>query len=319
MTSFWAQTKLTIFIACGSILSLCAPCRAQPSLPSNQHPLATTHLGVRPGDVGALPVDTLAVESNFFWTNTYNQKRGIYLVDAETRSWETNFKFQLTDSISTALTIPVLYRGGGILDSVVKEWDNTLGIPNNKRNEARDDQFYISGVNRDGSPFEWRDSGTGLGNLEFSVDWAFVPDEYVLRSRIGIPTASGTYGAEGTDIGLALIGETSLEKLAVSYGGEALYYPDTNVGGVEYREFIYGGFVTARYAFNDLWVGSIALLSSTELARIAKTPDFDLYLDFVVERKTAFGSIHLFVRENPTSPSETADITLGVGTTVQSW
>ena len=167
-------------------------------------------------------------------------------------------------------------------DSVVKEWDNTLGIPNNKRNEARDDQYYIYGVNRDGSPFEWRDSGTGLGNLEFSVNWAFVPNEYVLRSRIGIPTASGTYGAEGTDIGVALVGESRTEKLAVSYGGEALYYPDTNVGGVEYREFIYGGFVTARYAFNDLWIGSIALLSSTELARIGQTPDFDLSLVFIV-------------------------------------
>lgn len=98
------------------------------------------------------------------WNNYFAvDPGGRYIVDAEALSLTLGVSHALSARTEVAVSVPVSYRGGGILDGFVEGFERAVGVPNEERKRHPRDRFLVRVVGDDGTVFQRTGSAAGWG------------------------------------------------------------------------------------------------------------------------------------------------------------
>lgn len=195
------------------------------------------------------------------WSNEIFLRNGAgesLLLDGETQRLAMRYRGGIAPLVGLALDwsleVPVLFTGGGVLDSAIENWHRTFGQPNSNRGDLPRDNYRIRYV-RNGVTLVDRSKGTsGLGDIRLGLGLALSP-RWTLRGLAQLPTGDddrltgGHYGgALWLDYSLPL-SESRRAALLLSGGLSAqstngplgdIQQPVTGVAGVVLVLPIYG-------------------------------------------------------------------------------
>jgi hypothetical protein len=110
-----------------------------------------------------------------------------------------------------ALRVPVMYQGGGFMDSIINDWHDFWGLPEGGRDQAPKNQ-YLYHYERDGEVLlSNTESGARLGDIE--VSWHFEATEgLTLSTQLQLPTGDTDRYAGGGTIGGSFWGTYAAES-----------------------------------------------------------------------------------------------------------
>ncbi|MCB0345224.1 MAG: DUF3187 family protein [Bdellovibrionales bacterium] len=289
----------------------------------NAYPLARIHVSASPISPEVKPADTLSLYSSFSWSNTFNVYKGHYSVDTEHRTFRLGGTYSPSDVLELSAELPIEYRGGGILDSLIDNWHTFFGLPRGGRNDVPENRFAVHGINMDETEYAFDIDGTKFGTAALGAKYLLMrgsQTEPALAAfaKVGLPTGADTYGHNGLDLlgGLSL--SSRIESFII-YGSAAYYYfSDTEVAGVELSQHNASASLTVEYeATRNLSL----LLGSTYYSNMVKSienfPNYAFYLDFGLKYLyTNQTRLELLLRENPTPRLGSTDVTLHLGIAV---
>ena len=128
------------------------------------------------------------------WTNEFfvNAEGGEDLMlDGETQRVALRYRAGLAplfgQALEWSLEVPLIFTGGGVMDSGIESWHDTFGLPNANREDFPQDQYRIRYV-RNGVTLIDRSSGaSGLGDLRLGLGLA-LSERFTLRGLLQLPT-----------------------------------------------------------------------------------------------------------------------------------
>lgn len=281
------------------------------SAPPNQHPLALLHdsLTVESGRV----VSHFALDGALAWSNTFNEEEGVYLIDSESVVFTPTARMPVNEWSEVFVTVPVITRGGGVLDHTIEEWDGALGYEG-ERVDAPQDDYRVEIATEDGGLFALPEQGTALGAVAIGAKVQVSSAPIAVLARLRLPTAGEGFGAPGIDSTVQAIGEVQRGALHLTAGGGVTVVERDEYRALRFSRVQGGAFLTARYPLSEEWRGVVTVLGhSAEVRNVSGYPAGDLYIDVGVERVVASGHmLGVFVRENPLYPADTTDVTFFV-------
>jgi len=163
-------------------------------------------------------VDRWSVAAALEWSNTVNIERTVreqLLVDEETAELDLTVARAMGPWRLRA-TLPVITRGGGILDGFINGWHRFFHLPQGER-PSRPRNAYAIDYARSGGPSVDAPGGTALGDLALEggrVLTATPRGELVAWFGAKAPTGSRTHltGDGALDVGAWLTGEVDLSN-----------------------------------------------------------------------------------------------------------
>jgi hypothetical protein len=192
------------------------------------------------------------------WDNYYAYDPPHYILDVETLGITLGASYGLSDRIDATATLPVTYRGGGVLDGFVEAFEKAFGVANETRYLRPRNEMLIRIAGEDGTVYERSGSDAGWGledaNLAFRYQLSRgdrhrpallvglglnVPTgrPASLRSSGGLDAALGIAAGQRLSERFYLFGTVSLTRHSVT---EIVGIPLTRTqwqlfAGVEYR------------------------------------------------------------------------------------
>jgi hypothetical protein len=98
------------------------------------------------------------------WNNYFDvDPGGRYIIDAGTLGLTIGAGYGITDTLDVSVSLPVTYRGGGILDGFVEWFENGLGVPNKDRRRYPRNQFLVLLHGEDGKTYQFTGTASGWG------------------------------------------------------------------------------------------------------------------------------------------------------------
>jgi hypothetical protein len=186
---------------------------------------------------GWLDDDTLRLPGS---TNQFVHRATL---DAETRTFDLVARFGILDRVELGVDFRAAHwRGGGVMDGMVRQFHRSFGIGSLDREQRPNDAYLVAGVEPDGSAFNLKGRGTrGPGDTTLSARvLAFEGSDYLpavtLGARVWLPTAQ--QGLDHAD-GLAETLTIDLSKrlgdlpLILYAGGAYSYYDDCRIQGLQ--------------------------------------------------------------------------------------
>lgn len=289
---------------------------------SDQFPLGLYHLSFLPSSPETLPAKSVELRGSFAWTNTHNRIAGALDIDSEIRSLELSANYGVSDSLELGLQVPILWQGGGVLDSFIENWHRTFGLPQGPRDDP--------GVLNDSLSLEYRNDENQISSLEsqgLALGDARVSSKYQLSKGdrelpalaftvdLRVPSGSSRFGGDSLDIGLGVHASKGFGSIYVYSGLGYQFFEDTKREELEFERHRAQGYVYLEWAIAEkvsLLLG--ASLASDLIANISRFPDYQMYLDIggYIELSPS-AELELLVRENPTPDTGTADYTMMLG------
>lgn len=198
-----------------------------------------------------------------------NANYSTFFVDDEHRSASLQASRGVSDRLTVQARLPVLWRGGGILDGLIDWWHRLTHLPDGNRPQFPHGQFGLLMVEGAGKPLRWRPrQGSGLGGLELGARWSSAARSSgwtaALEARAQLPTATGAYVGVSPQVGAQALAARTLGRAADVYlGFGATTGPGAaGVNKVEYATVRPQGFV----AFEWRPGSRISLLVETTVA-----------------------------------------------------
>lgn len=162
----------------------------------NQSSLARAAALPALGQGAVLPRDTSINSVGLDWSNEFFQRgnaRESLTLDSETQRLAMRYRAGIAPlwgrALEWSLEVPLLFTGGGTLDSVIENWHSTFGLPNGNRGDVPQDRHRLRYV-RDGETRVDRDSGSsGLGDVRLGAGLG-LSERWTLRTLLQLPTGS---------------------------------------------------------------------------------------------------------------------------------
>lgn len=253
-----------------------------------------------------------SIEASFMWTNTSNSRGGSYRIDAETRVLRLQGSYVLFENFELSLSLPIVWRGGGILDSPIYEWHEFFGMSQGARPAFPRRGFELQGRNDDGSRFSIARQGTAFGDASVGFKHLLYDKEYAwsMMGDLRLPTGADDYGQDATDLTVGTLFSRRFDSFVAYLGGGYLFYGDENTSGVEFRQNRFAGFLTGEYEAFQAWSFILTLdLHSGLLKSVPDFPDYQFYIDVgakVDVQETT--TLEFALRENLGHQDSTADV-----------
>ncbi len=287
-----------------------------------QFTLAMLHTSLRPREAKVLKERPFRLRSSFVWSNTANRKRGHYLVDAETRTLEFELDARVSERFEIGIRVPLVYRGGGVLDSPIYRWHEVFGLPQETRDDddIKHDEHRVGGRNDDGSRFDLRRQGTYFGDITLAGQYQFLEEDdslpaLSLRTEVQLPSSAEEFGQDKADVQVAMLIAKGRSNWRMFGGLAYMHALDTVESGLRFMRHRGAAFLGARYIFAEKNALSCALLASTQiLAGVSQFPKYAVYTDFAYQRiLSERHTLELVLRENPAPDEGTADVSFLIG------
>jgi hypothetical protein len=287
---------------------------------SNMYPLAALHRSTRPrsADINALSEQSIIVQGG--WASTSALKSDLR-VDAETRALDFIYKRGVAEDLEISFIQPLVWRGGGVLDSFIDYWHDWFGLQEGNRGKVDDDVYRITGENEDGSNFDLDGSGTSLGMPEISLAYSIneQDDSYpaaTISTGLSFPAARSEFSQDGVDADLSLLLSRWEDRLGIFLGGGVFYFSDTEESNIEFSTWHVEGFAHAEYRVLESASLLIGIYGGNGVVEdVQNHPEHFFYLDVGGRVSVAEKShVELLVRENPWSGYSASDVSMHLGT-----
>lgn len=190
----------------------------------NQYPFAMYHQSFRIEAAGGLSNGETALMLDTAWTNTGFRERS-YTVDAETRQAVFGIDHAISGNFDLLVTVPVGWRGRGILDPVIDGWHRTLGLPQGDRDILPENGYALQGTNADGDKFSEAAGKVALGDLKVRGKLQLIRGDGVDPTvsaviQESLPTGTDGFGGQGVDSLVGILGGLGLGPVYL-HGGVA--------------------------------------------------------------------------------------------------
>ena len=136
-------------------------------------------------------------------------RRTLYFIDGEHRSAVLSVSHGFGPRLTAGARLPLLWRGGGVLDGLIDRWHRLTGLPDSNRPQYPRDELHVSGLDPRLQPIAWSGAaGSALGPLELALQWSLGARggwATAVATRVQLPTAGGSFGGGGVQAGAQLL------------------------------------------------------------------------------------------------------------------
>jgi len=161
--------------------------------------------------------------------------------DGETAVYNLRFRYGVSDRLELGMDVPYIDHSGGYLDSLIRNFHDLFGMPNDRQEEFDKNQIHYQLKENGSTTYEMKEREHGFGDLRFT---AAIPlmgrttkeqRHLALRPQIKLPTGDADHllGSGGTDVsvGLAYSDFETLRKLNMVLTSHAgmIYMGNTKV------------------------------------------------------------------------------------------
>ena len=166
------------------------------------------------------------------WGNDFGFRQGLvagvrrllYFVDGEHRSGSLQVSRGVTDRWTMHARLPVLWRGGGVLDGFIDAWHRLTGLPDSNRPDFARDQLSVRALDHTRNQVRWTArQGAGLGGLELGARWCSPSQASgwtgAVDGRVQLPTGTAGFGGGGVQLGAQAVAARTLGAAADLYLG----------------------------------------------------------------------------------------------------
>ena len=302
-----SRSRFVLRIWTTALVVVCLDTRhSQAELPHFQDDFALHALHLSP-QVRELQIDRPSgLEGNFStqWGNSfYDWDEG--RIDAESVLIAARLSYHNQSAYELAIAPRFSWSGSGRLDSVIEDWHHFFGLPNGRRQDAEQDQYIVFSQSDQGA-FQLERHSIELSGttLEFQAPLA---QELALRTRVDLPAE---YGHDSLDGDLTLLYSRNFERFELYAGVGQLYFADTEISAVEFKQLSANGFLGVQVdLFDHASFSSVVSVAQEAIKNVAALPRAYVYLDcgfeFDVSKNTFIG---LAIRENPYGARATSDV-----------
>jgi len=208
-----------IIVVCYLIISAFCPAanaeRGDPVYLASQNPWVMV-FGLPKAESGSLTTEgTLETSFLYFVTNhaiSADSGDENIIWDGETTQYNLVFRYGFSDTVELGVDIPYIHHSGGYLDSMIRNFHDLFGMPNDRQEEFDKDQIHYRLQEDELTLFEMHDSANGIGDIRLSAAMPLMEDYFgekrhlALRSQIKLPTGDAKYllGSGGADVSIGL-------------------------------------------------------------------------------------------------------------------
>lgn len=235
----------------------------------NQHPFALTFHHPRPRRAVIQAPETMGVGLDLAYSSIHEIEGGpgeLVYMDGETARASARVRRGVGPRTDVELEVAATYASSGFLDSLIEDFHELTGLPNQGREDFESDQFGMR-LRRDGALlFDVEEDRLQLADLALSVTHAvrlenLAGPAVALRGAVELPTGSEERGSGngGVDLALGMVLERSRGRWSL-FGGLDLLLPAEpeafEAAGVELGEVI-----SAQLGTEYRWSDHLSLLA----------------------------------------------------------
>lgn len=208
-----------------------------------QSPFQMLHLSLSPSAPSTLPAHRWEGQLLTTWVNRWAVSEGNYFIDNETLRIAGKLKYGLTDWLQVGIEVPVLWRGGGVMDSFIEGFHRTFGLDNTRRDEFPHNRFRVEFDSPEGSIFVEDDAGIGLQDVVLSSQATMTcggtyNPASAIHFSVSLPTGRDKelYGTGGVDVSIALLFAKGLGDFYLYLNGGYVWFGTDEIGGIRLRK-----------------------------------------------------------------------------------
>ena len=250
-------------------------------------------------------------------SNTFNAEGKGYRVDSEEEIFDFYATFGLGRDLEFSISMPLIFRGGGLFDSAIDGWHELVLLPKGRRGKAGTNEYSVVGYNEDGTEFRIAERGFAQGDLKLELkrsmgELAFW-DDSALKLLLSLPTSRATFGNDSFDMGLQFLGGNSLGcSVALYWGLGIVFYADDELGNLHFHRWNPSAFSSLEYRVTEsLFLSGSLLGQSASVESVEHFRGYAIYCDFALKYVFATSGLFEFaIRENPAPSESTADVTV---------
>lgn len=252
-----------------------------------QSPFQMLHLSLSPSAPSTLSAGKWEAQFLATWVNRWTISEGRYFIDNETLRMAARVKYGLTEHLQVGIEVPVLWRGGGIMDSMIDRFHKTFGLSRARRDEFPNNRFRVEFDHKDGSKFvmDEDDAGIGLQDIVVSAQATMTcGNNYWPAMALGfsasLPTGKDEklFGSGGSDLNVALILAKQVGNFYLYLNGGYTRFGTNEIGGVELKEGQWTLFTGLEYR---IWKKTSLILQN--LINSAAAKDFFEFSEYTDE------------------------------------
>ena len=209
-----------------------------------QSPLAILRLTPTPETPATLAQGQWGLGFLTSWNNYFDVDPERYTIDAETLRLTLDGAYGLTTRLELSASLPVSYRGGGILDRFIQDFEGLLKVPNQQRKQAPRNRYLILIRGSGGQTFERSgdDAGWGIEDATAGVRYQLargtettpaVTASFTLKFPAGRQTA--LFSSGGYDVAAGLSAGQRLGRFNLYGSLVVMNYATTQLVGVRLK------------------------------------------------------------------------------------
>lgn len=232
--------------------------QAMPIYVANQNPFVQVY-GLPKAEPGTItPKGRLEAGFLYFVSNnaiSADVSNGESIVwDGETAQYNLKFRYGLAERLELGLDIPYIQHSGGWLDSIIRNYHDLAGFPNDRQEQFEKDQIDYEVADNGTIRYALKEQASGLGDVRVSAAVPLLDPtvrakrHLAIRSILKLPTgeADELLGSGGTDVSLGLAYTdyrllSGINTVLSAYGG-GIFIGESDVLSEKQNRFAgYGG------------------------------------------------------------------------------
>jgi hypothetical protein len=211
----------------------------------SQSPLSILRLTPTPKTPRTLAEGQWQLDLLTSWNNYFDYEPGRYTIDAETLRFTMSAAYGVTPRLEVAVGLPLSYRGGGIMDRFIENFEGLLHVANKDRKLAPRNRYLVLIHGTNGRTFELsgKDAGWGIEDATVGARYQLAPGTATTPAlmalvTVKVPTGrrSSLYSSGGVDVAAGLSAGQRLGRRFNVYGSlVAMHYAETDMVGVRLK------------------------------------------------------------------------------------
>ncbi len=212
-----------------------------PILMRAESPLAILRFSPTPEPPVTLDPGQWQVEMLTSWCNYFDVDPALYTIDAESLRFSLHAAYGFAPRFDVKVALPVAYRGGGILDRFITDFEGLLKVPNEARKQAPRNRYLILIRGQNGQTYERSggDAGWGIEDATVSVRYQLAEGTatkpaITLSGGVKVPTGrqASLYSSGGYDLAAGVSLGQRLGRFNLYASAFAMHYATTELVGV---------------------------------------------------------------------------------------
>ncbi len=306
---------VVIFFFVFSAVSYCGELDGPFSTTVN-YPPQMMFLSFSPDTVSVVEKGEMKYSLNVEYSNVFQyqeKSENSIICDLEMMNVTGIFTYGILENLQWDIHLPIIFVGGGFLDTPIDSFHKTLNLPRGERRHASKNKVRYR-LKVDGKDvFDVHNTDVLQGNISSFIKWK-TGENWALRGGIKLPTAAKSkgFGSRKVDVGLDFIFEKKIfpsvnihTNLNYTYIGEPSF--------VHTRHYRFGGSfgVNALLTKNTHIITQYSFLQSPFRTGLRKLDKVSHQITGGVRYKKRGRCMDIFITEDIAPYATTPDITIG--------